>query len=127
MNNDEEYSPGLWRLSVPLPFYGFLHVRCGECGERFWNWRGGKRRSRGTPEEVYQWHYRREHIARDDIQDAAASSGQLRAAGSQLYRAAKIAYDLSRDNDQVMSLGQRDTMFYALKRWEKFTGAGGAT
>lgn len=32
---EEEYAPGLWRPSVPLPYYGILHVTC-ECRRRFW-------------------------------------------------------------------------------------------
>lgn len=66
MSVSGEYAPGLWRPAVPLPFYGLFHVRC-RCGERFWSWRRGKRRSWGTPLEVYQWHYRREHMAVPDL------------------------------------------------------------
>ena len=66
---------------------------------------------------VTRWHYRRcKHpfIVLDEV-----ITGEIAAAGNQLYGIARIAYRLSREGDQVMSLGQRDTMFYALQRWER--------
>ena len=70
---------------------------------------------------VTRWHYRRcKHyvLVLDEF-----LSGDLLRAGNQLYRIAAEAYRLSRNGDQVMSLGQRDTMFYALRRWERASGS----
>lgn len=55
----EEYAPGLWRPSVPLPLYGFLHVTC-TCKARFWGWR--IQVGRGRASERYERHYRAIHI-----------------------------------------------------------------
>ena len=67
---------------------------------------------------VTRWHHRRcQHYA---IVLTDVISAEVTAAGSQLYEAAKVAYDLSRQ-DKLISYGQRDTMFYALQRWQRAT------
>jgi hypothetical protein len=55
VNVSEEYAPGLWRPAVPLPFLGFLHVSCFDCGRRFWF-------TRGMKPARYERHYRAQHI-----------------------------------------------------------------
>lgn len=68
---------------------------------------------------VTRWHHRRcKHYA--IVLDEPTTADLLRA-GNLLYDMAKLAYDLSRADGKVMSLGQRDSMFYALSRWEKVT------
>jgi len=72
---------------------------------------------------VTRWHYRRcKHYALDL---GELISAELIQAGNQLYRSALAAYRLSRKDDQVMSLGQRDTMHYALQRWERASRVAG--
>jgi hypothetical protein len=51
----QEFRDGQWGPSIPLPFYGLLHVRC-DCGKRFWG------RERDTARR-YRDHYERVHIA----------------------------------------------------------------
>ena len=66
---------------------------------------------------VTRWHHRRcRHFA---IVLDEVITGEIAKAGNQLYGMAMIAYRLSRNGDQVMSLGQRDSMYYALQRWER--------
>lgn len=56
----QEFRNGEWRPAVPLPFYGFLHVRCWDCRRRFWSLsRQGLRPAR------YERHYRQQHIGGD--------------------------------------------------------------
>jgi len=65
---------------------------------------------------VTRWHYRRcKHYA---IVLADLVGDEVLKAGTQLHRAARVAYDLSRQ-DKLMSYGQKDTMFYALQWWER--------
>lgn len=64
MSVDEEYAPGRWRLSCPLPYYlAFGRCRC-ECGQKF------------KDEDRYETHWRNEHVpvetAASDIHERTA-------------------------------------------------------
>ncbi|MGO8957221.1 MAG: hypothetical protein ACLQFR_07620 [Streptosporangiaceae bacterium] len=59
---DEEYAPGLWRPAVPLPYLGWIGVRC-VCGRRFWGISAYDylRSRNGRVRRHYEDHYRAGH------------------------------------------------------------------
>lgn len=65
MSENLELHEGQWRPSVPLPFFGWLHVQCWNCRKRF---PGGGMSGRGR--HRYEEHYRREHLSSSVLNEA---------------------------------------------------------
>ena len=57
-----ELHEGQWRSAVPLPLYSLMHVRCWECGRRFWGLMNGRKIKNFPAFRRYEVHYRSEHI-----------------------------------------------------------------